>query len=101
MKKGKEIKASIKRRRRDLIAEESKRIFQHVPMELKRALLFAKEKMASSVFTTRPLKKYGFCFPNKWDFRDLIAMRYHREPEGLPRICSCGRLYSLDHSQIC
>ena len=61
----------MKRHRRDLIAEESKRIYEHVPVDLKRALLFAKEKMASSVFTTRPLKKYGFCFPNKRDFRDL------------------------------
>ena len=91
----------IKKQRRDFIAAESTRIYDHAPPELQRALLFAKEKMASSVFTTRPLKKYGFCFPNKRDFRDLITMRYHREPEGLPRMCPCGKIYSLDHSQIC
>jgi hypothetical protein len=99
--KAKQLKATMKRHRRELIAEESKRIYEHVPGDLQRALLFAKEKMASSVFTTRPLKKYGFCFPNKRDFRDLVAMRYHREPDGLPRVCACGKLYSLDHSQIC
>src|SRR5579864_228118 len=92
--KAKQVKASMKRHRRDIL-----RIYEHVPVDLKRALLFAKEKMASSVFTTRPLKKYGFCFPNKRDFRDLIAMRYHREPDGVPSVCSCGKAYSLNHSQ--
>ena len=96
--KRREVKALIKKQRRDFIAAESKRIYEHVPVDLQRALIFAKEKMASSVFTTRPLKKYGFCFPNKRDFRDLIAMRYHREPEGLPSICSCGRrIHSITH----
>ena len=42
--KCREVKAPIKKQRRDFIAAESKRIYEHVPVDLQRALIFAKEK---------------------------------------------------------
>ena len=72
-----------------------------VSPELSRALAFAKEKGASSVFTMVPIREYGFCFGAKRDWFDIIRLRYRLPIPGLPLMCACGKPYSLDHSQIC
>lgn len=74
---------------------------RRVSPELSRALAFAKEKGASSVFTMVPVRRYGFCFGAKRDWFDVIRLRYRLPIPGLPSICACGKPYSLDHSQIC
>ena len=72
-----------------------------VSPELSRALAFAKEKGASSIFTMVPLRERGFAFGAKRDFYDIIRLRYRLPIPGLPFTCACGKPYSLDHSQIC
>ena len=65
-----------------------------VSPELSRALAFAKEKGASSVFTMVPIREYGFCFGAKRDWFDIIRLRYRLPIPGLPFMCACGKLYS-------
>ena len=72
-----------------------------VSPELSRALAFAQEKGASSVFSMVPVREYGFCFGAKRDWFDIIRLRYRLPIPGLPLTCACGKPFSLDHSQIC
>ena len=53
----------------------------------------AREEVATAVFSTLPLKRHGFAFAAKRDFRDLLRMRYGLPIPNLPQ--------RLDHSQVC
>jgi hypothetical protein len=66
----------------------------------KRALEASQEKGSSALFTTLPLKHYGFSL-SRTQFTDSLLMRYRLPLTGLPSICVCGSSFSLDHSQIC
>jgi hypothetical protein len=65
-----------------------------------RALAASQEKGASSLFTTLPLKQYGFAL-SRSQFTDSLLMRYRLPLPNLPTTCVCGKAFSLDHSQIC
>ena len=69
--------------------------------KLARAITLAGEKGASTVFSTRPLEKFGFALKSKRDFRDFLRMHYLMRVEGLPERCACGKPNSLGHSQEC
>jgi hypothetical protein len=71
-----------------------------LPPDRHRAMLLAKEKGASVLVTTLPLKKYGFAL-SKMEFRDQLLMRYRWPLSDLPTACACGSPFTLDHSQIC
>lgn len=64
---------------------------RRVSPELSRALAFAKEKGASSVFTMVPVRRYGFCFGAKRDWFDVIRLRYRLPIPGLSSIKLCVR----------
>jgi hypothetical protein len=66
----------------------------------KRALEASQEKGSSALFTTLPLKQYGFSL-SRTQFTDSLLMRYRLPLTGLPSTCVCGSPFSLDHSQIC
>ena len=68
----------------------------------KRAMELASEKGASSILelTTKPLKKMDFDL-SKSEFKDFLKMHIGDDLPGLPRMCSCGAPFSVDHSQQC
>jgi hypothetical protein len=70
-------------------------------LNLAHAMRLTKQKGASALITTLPLERYGFVFPNKRDYRDLLRLRYHFQVPNLPPTCQCGKPYSVAHSQQC
>lgn len=100
-RKQKDVEKQIEKQREVRYEEEFNRLCASASYDVQRALVLAREKGASSVFTMLPYRKYGFCFGARRDFNDLIALRYRLPIYGLPPICACGKPYSLDHSQIC
>jgi hypothetical protein len=95
------LKANLREVRRERQAKGLDALKASASKRLARAITLAREKGASTVFTTQPLEKYGFDFKSKQDFRDLIRMRYCMRLRDLPEKCACGKGNSLDHSQIC
>ena len=65
-----------------------------------RQLQLASEKGASMWLTSLPLKEYGFRL-NKQQFIDAICMRYDLHLSNVPRKCSCGEAYSINHCLTC
>ena len=55
---------------------------------------------ASSWLSVLPLAEYGFTL-NKSEFRDAIALRYGKEPKGLPSVCPCGQKFDVTHALNC
>ena len=82
--------------------------FQAIQEELKGALSedmlkvveLSAEKGASIWLTSIPLKKFGFRL-NKLQFSDALSMRYNARLEDVPRNCSCGKEYSINHCLSC
>jgi hypothetical protein len=97
----KNLKAAVRKTREARKKTEAQRIRAALSPEMQRAMDVAQERGASAVFSAMPLQKFGFVFPMKRDFRDLICMRYRKPIPRLPSVCACGSPYSLDHSQVC
>ena len=91
----------VKQRSRVRQKAEAVALRERAGVDMKRALDLAQEDGASAVFSTLPLEAYGFAFKAKSEFTDLVRMRYRMRLPNLPAFCSCGKPYSLDHSQIC
>ena len=94
-------KASIKREREKRLHKDAKDLRTVVTEDLQRAMDLAQEKGASAVMTALPLEKYGMSFPAKRDFRDLLCLRYGKPISRLPTTCTCGKPYTVVHSQNC
>ena len=67
---------------------------------MKRILLLASEKGASTWLTSIPMKMYGFRL-SKQQFWDALCMRYDLCLKDVPKYCQCGQLYSINHSLTC
>ena len=67
---------------------------------MKRIVLLASEKGASTWLTSIPLKRYGFRL-NKQQFWDAICMRYDLQLKDVPKFCQCGSSYSINHCLSC
>ena len=92
---------SIRRQNQERHQADAKALKDRASPDLARAIDLAQEKGASTVFSSLPLAEYGFVFKAKRDYTDLICMRYRMPIPNLPTVCSCGKPYSLDHSQVC
>ena len=56
---------------------------------------------ASSWFTVLPLADEGYDL-TAIQFRDQLALRYHRQPAALPAVCDgCGADFTLQHTLDC
>ncbi len=97
----KQLLRQIRARKLELHQNALSEILENAPPRGRRAVELAQLKGASHVFTARPIIRYGFAFKSKRDFRDLLSMRYDKPISHLPGVCACGKLYSLDHSQVC
>ena len=67
---------------------------------LKRCLVVASEKGASSWLTALPIVEHGFAL-HKGAFIDAISLRYGWTPPHLPSHCICGSTFSIDHAMNC
>ena len=97
-----QARSSIKLRRSVEVGERAQSMVEGLPVgsTLRRAMVMAREKGASCVFSVRPSEEFGFVFKSKRDFRDLLGMRYAR-PLRLQEHCACGAVNSVGHSQVC
>lgn len=95
------LKILLRKERGDLAKEQADSLRNFLSPEEQRAMTLNREKGASSIFTTIPLKRYGFAIENKEDYRDILRLRYRLPIPDLPPKCICGDRYTLDHSQMC
>ena len=72
-----------------------------LPDQLRRAMMVAREKGASSTSTTIPVAEHGFFFDVKSDFHDDVHLRYCWPIDNLPSVCACGARFTVHHAQIC
>ena len=72
-----------------------------LPDQLRRAMMVAREKGASSTLTTIPVAEHGFFFDVKSDFHDHVHLRYCWPIDNLPSVCACGTRFTVHHAQIC
>ena len=84
------IKAEIRKGNRDFFKEAADDLRSRLDDRAARVMDLAREKVANAVFSTLPLKRHGFAFAAKRDFRDLLCMRYDLPIPNLPQKCICG-----------
>jgi hypothetical protein len=94
------VKISIKKEIDNQTNEHTAHVQETLSPDMRRAVLIAQEKGASSFITALPLKRYGFSL-TKNEFRDAVFLRYMWPLPNLPSRCVCGSPFSVDHSQIC
>ena len=87
----------MKRRREE---EAAKDISERLPENMKRCLILAQEKGASSWLTVKPLRQHGFTL-HKSAFHDALALRYDWPLFNLQEKCVCGKNFSPDHAMSC
>ncbi len=68
--------------------------------KMQRIIMLSAEKGASTWLTSLPLKSYGFRL-NKLQFQDALCMGYDLRLKDVPRNCSCGQPYSINHCLSC
>ena len=56
------------------------------------------EKRASNWLTVIPLKDMDFDL-NKWEFRDVLRLRYDWPIPDNPSVCVCGSMFTVDHME--
>ena len=66
----------------------------------KRRVLCAREKGASSWFSSLPLKKYGYAI-NKQEISNGICVRCSWSIQNRPIFCACGTRNNVDHILTC
>ena len=64
---------------------------------MRRAVLQAKEKGASSWLTLIYLDEHGFAL-NKAEFRDALSIRYNKRLKGMLSTCPCGQKFDPNHT---
>ena len=67
---------------------------------MRRAVLQAKEKGASSWLTVITLQEHGYAL-TKAAFRDALNIRYNKQLKGMPSTCPCGQKLDLNHGMTC
>ena len=75
-------------------------LLRRAPANLKRSVELALEKEASSLLTVLPWQEHGFSV-HIMAFYDTVALRYGWNPARFPQFCSCGALFSIEHSFSC
>ena len=82
-------------------ASSSERLRANLPAPQQRTLNRIVKGSASAWLTVLPLQADGYDM-SATQFRDQLAIRYHREPAGLPSTCDgCGAPFSLQHGLDC
>ena len=84
-----------------IASEQLASLLSDMPAMQKRTLSWIIEGESSGWLTVLLLVSEGYDLLAT-QFRDQLAMRYHREPVSLPSICDgCGASFSLQHGLDC
>ena len=94
-------KAAVRRQRQLNLTLMADAVQARLPDQLRRAMMVAREKGASSTLTTIPVAEHGFFFDVKSDFHDHVHLRYCWPIDNLPSVCACGARFTVHHAQIC
>lgn len=86
---------------RDRAEVDLKVLLNKMPATQQRTLSRIVHGNASTWLTVLPLSAEGFDL-SATQFRDQLAIRYHRQPVGLPSLCDgCGADFTLQHALDC
>ena len=94
------LKREVVREKAKDVQTEAQELSNQLTEPLKRAMLLAQERGASSWLTALPLQDQGFNL-HKGAFRDALAIRYGWELSQVPSSCVCGNAFTIDHAMIC
>ena len=100
LEKQKAVKRRNKRKRQEAQKKEAESIIASLPAMQRDCALVAQEKGVSSWVTAIPVDRAGFSL-HKSAFRDALALRYNWPLHQLPRKCTCGEAFTVDHALIC
>lgn len=96
----KTLQGSARREKDELLKMQCEQVRESLPSKTERTVELATEKGASNWLTVIPIKEMNFNL-NKIEFRDAIKLRYDWEIADLPATCTCGDLFTVDHSMVC
>jgi hypothetical protein len=94
------LKAELRNEKEERWKERLEHVNSRLNEKMRRIVLLGSEKGASTWLTSLPLKSYGFRL-NKQQFQDALCMRYDLKLRDVPRECSCGAEYSINHCLTC
>ena len=94
------VKADLRKRKEERWKERQEYVNGRLNEKMRRVVQLAAEKGASTWLTSLPLKSFGFRL-NKQQFQDALCMRYDLKLRDVPRACSCGEEYSINHCLTC
>ena len=94
------LKREVVREKAKDVQTEAQELSNQLTEPLKRAMLLAQERGASSWLTALPPQYQGFNL-HKGAFRDALAIRYGWELSQVPSSCVCGNAFTIDHAMIC
>ena len=92
----KEIRVSNRQHSED----QANAIYSQLMPQLKRCVDLAKERGASSLLSVLPLSEQGFHL-HKGEFRDALCLHYGWTLSNTPRLCNCGKAFTIDHTMVC
>ena len=93
-------KAQIKKERLERSKATAISLKPSLSASIRRALILAEEKGASSWLTTLPIEEHSFSL-HKGAFSDALALRYGWTPSRSPINCECGSSFSVEHALSC
>ena len=93
-------KAIIRNANKERSSKDTNDLTDHLPSNLQRAMILAKEKGSSTWLTALPLVEHGFAL-HKGAFQDALALRYGWTPSKMPAKCECGKSFSVEHALSC
>ena len=71
-----------------------------IALQLKHCVDLAKEHGASSWLSVLPLTEQGFHL-HKGVFRDALCLRYGWSLFNIPQLCTCSKVFTIDHAMLC
>ena len=93
------IKA-IKVRKDERIMQLQDEISELLSPDMHKLIALSAEKGASIWLTSLPLKDCGFRL-GKQEFEDALCMRYDLQMKDVPKTCTCGSQYTINHCLTC
>ena len=100
MSKQLNAKTQIRIARSDCLEALAEQVKSELPEQTRRAMDLASEQGASSWLTALPVEEFGFSL-HKGAFFDALALRYGWLPPRLPSHCTCGEVFTVEHSLSC
>ena len=94
------VKKELRASNRQYSEEQAKVIYSQLSPQMNRHVDLAKERGASSWLSVLPLSEQGFHL-HKGEFREALCLRYGWTLPNTPRLCNCGKTFTIDHAMVC